>query len=266
VSLLNAMLNTAVARLDVHQKTTGITCDKVMVFPQGKFSVEAMRALKAHNFVAAVNSGPYPLGEARSLSLAEVIQPAVLKYDEFPLFLRKYVRKILPQDVAFNLFVGKPVFIVEHHQIFKDSNRLMELVSQINTLAPDIQWSNLQTAIENSYLRRFAQDGTCQVRAYSNAGSMSNDSQALLHCHVEWPNRSQSLVEKVLLDGEAWPYSVDDASIRLSFDLPPGASRSFSVIYRGALDLSNADRRLQWTFKAFLRRRLSEIRDNYLSV
>jgi hypothetical protein len=138
-SLLNGMLTVAEERMDEHQKKTGIQCDKVMVFPQENFSPEAMEVLKAHNFSAAVNSGPYPLGDRTGLCLSDILEPAMLKYGGFPLFLRRYVREIALQDVAFNLFFGKPVLIVEHHDIFKDPECLTQLVSRINTLAPEIR-------------------------------------------------------------------------------------------------------------------------------
>jgi hypothetical protein len=264
--LLNAMLTVAEERMDVHQKKTGILCDHVMVFPQGNFSRDAMAALKAHNFSAAVNSGPHPRGEHPGLTLSEFIEPAILKYDGFPLFLRKYVREITLQDVAFNLFFGKPVLAVEHHDIFKDPEPLTELVTRINTLAPEIRWSNLQTAVENSYLRRWTPEGTLQVRAYSRAGQIENPSENLLRCSVEWLRCGEISVERALLDGVSWPDArTDDKVIRSSFDLAPGELRKFSVVYQNNFGLSDANRRVQWKAKAYLRRRLSEIRDNHLS-
>ena len=57
--LLNSILTVAEERMEVHQKKTGIQCDRVMVFPQGRFSLNAMKVLKSHNFSAAVNSSPH---------------------------------------------------------------------------------------------------------------------------------------------------------------------------------------------------------------
>jgi hypothetical protein len=264
--LLNAMLTVAEQRMDGHQTKTGIQCDKVMVFPQANFSRDAMEVLKSHNFSAAMNSGPYPLGEHAGLTLTEFIEPAILKYGGFPLFLRRYAREAALQDIAFDLFFGKPVLIHEHHDIFKDPECLTQLVSGIHTLSPEIQWSNLRTTVENAYLRRWAPDGTLQVRAYSNAGRIKNASDSLLQCSVEWSRPREFPVERVLLDGVPWPDPrTDEKDIRLSFDLPPGESRKFSLAYRNDFRLSDENLRLQWKTKAFLRRRLSEIRDNDLS-
>jgi hypothetical protein len=266
VGLLNAMLTVAEERMDVHQKKTGIQCDKVMVFPQENFSPAALAVLEAHNFSAAVNSGPYPLGNRTGHTIADVIEPAILKYGGFPLFLRKYVREIALQDVAFNLFFGKPVLIVEHHDLFKDPECLTQLISRIHTLAPEIQWSNLQTAIESSYLKRWTPEKTLQVRAYSNTGKIENASDSVLRCSVEWPRCGGISAEKVLVDGMPWvDTQMDSKGIRASFDLPPRGSRKFSVCYRNDFGMSDVTRGVQWRTNAFFRRRLSEIRDNHLS-
>jgi hypothetical protein len=264
--LLNAMLTVAEERMEVHQKKTGIQCDTVMVFPQENFSPTALEVLEAHNFSAAVNSGPYPLGNRTGHTIADVIEPAILKYGGFPLFLRKYVREIALQDVAFNLFFGKPILIVEHHDIFKDPECLSQLISRIHTLAPDLRWSNLQTAIENSYLRRRTPEGTLQVRAYSNTGKIENPSDSVLRCSVEWPRCNGSSLERVLIDGMPWVDTrMDSGGIRVSFDVPPRGSRKFSVRYRNDFGMSDVNRGVQWRANAFFRRRLSEIRDNHLS-
>ena len=264
--LLNAMLTVAENRMHVHQKETGVHCDHVMVFPQGNFSRDAMSALNAHNFSAAVNSGPYPRGESSGLSLSEYMAPAVLKFGGFPLFLRKYPRETALQDIAFNLFFGKPVLIVEHHEIFKDPASLTQLVSRINALAPEIRWSNVQAAVENSHLRRWAPDGTLEIRAYANAGKVENISKDILRCSVEWPGHSEIPVEKVLLDGMPWQDTrTDEKGIRLSFEVSPGGSREFSILYQNNFGSSDANRRVPWKAKAFFRRRLSELRDNHLS-
>jgi hypothetical protein len=194
------------------------------------------------------------------------MEPAVLKYGGFPLFLRKYPQEIALQDIAFNLFFGKPVLIVEHHEIFKDPESLIQLVSRINTLAPEIRWSNLQAAVENSYLRRWTKDGTLEIHAYANAGKIENASKNILRCSVEWPGHSEIPAEKVLLDGMPWHDTrTDDKGIRLSFEVSPGGSREFSVVYQNNFGSSDANRRVSWKAKAFFRRRLSELRDNHLS-
>ena len=264
--LLNSMLRVAEARMDAYHKATGLECDKVMVFPQGNFSSTAMKVLRARNFSAAVNTMAFPRGETATLSLAEALEPAVLKYGGFPLFLREYVRKIASQDIAFDLFFGKPLFVVEHHDIFKDPEALAELVNRVNALAPEIRWSSLRTAIENSWLSRRAQNGEIEVRFFSKTGRIRNSSTAPQRYAVEWPERGEPDIEKIELDGAICKYvRGDDGSVRFPLTLAPGESRLVSVVHENKFGISDANTRLGWTAKAFMRRRLSEMRDNHLS-
>jgi len=265
---LNAILQVALSRMDSHQLKTGIKQDRVMVFPQGVFSVNAMIALKANNFLAAVNTGPHPQGELVGLSVADIIQPAIMRFGGFPLFQRKYVSDISQEDIAFNLFFGKPVLIVEHHEIFKDSRRIIEIISSINSIAPQIRWTNLQTAIENSYLRRRTSDGTLHVQAYAGTTWIQNESDSPLRCAVLKRDCGPVALDHVLVgDQRSLDITVGDAAIRFFFDLAPTMRRRFSIVYRNELGSGswNPDRGFRTALKVFLRRRLSEMRDNYLS-
>jgi hypothetical protein len=265
-ALLNTMLGIAEERMKVHEQTTGLHCDRVMVFPQGGFSVEAMEVLKSRNFYAAVNTVAHPMGRPVPLTIADLAQPAVLRYGGFPLFTRTYVKATKSQDVAFNVFFGRPVFIVEHHDVFKRPESLAEVASTINSVAPEIRWCNLETAVMNSVLRRRTPDGLVKVRAYSGTVRITNDRDSIERFSVEWSHAGQCPpVEQVLRDGTPdRSFEVDDSRIRLSVDMAPGNSRTLSVMYRN--DFTGfGTLGLQWNAKAFLRRRLSEVRDNYVS-
>jgi hypothetical protein len=265
-TLLNTILRIGEKRMDRNEASTGLACDKVMVFPQGAFSQEAMKVLKIRNFVAAVNTGPYPMGQTSPLTMRDFIQPAILRYAGFPLFLRRYVKEIQSQHIAFNLFFGKPVLIVEHHEIFEHPELLVDVVQKVNALAPGIHWSGLESAVSNSSLSRKAPDGTRQVRAYSGKVRISNDSNCTERLSIEWMGAGAShYVEGVLDNGIPCPgVEANECGIRVPVEMPPLSSRTFSVIHRNA-GMAGESLGLLWNAKAFVRRRLSELRDNYLS-
>ena len=52
------------------------------------------------------------------------------------MFTRSFFKDTRSQDIAFNLFFGKPILIGEHHDIFKDPGSLLEFVQKINSIAP----------------------------------------------------------------------------------------------------------------------------------
>jgi hypothetical protein len=265
-ALLNTLLRVAETRMKRHELDSGLVCDKVMVFPQGAFSIEAMEVLKARNFLAAVNTLSQPQGQSVPLTIREMIQPAVTRYRGFPLFLRRYVEAIRSEEIAFNLLFAKPILIVEHHQIFEKPGLLVEAIHKVNSLAPAIKWSRLETTVSSSVLQRTASDGTQQIRSYSGKVRIYNDSNRTENFSVEWnyPGASAS-VDQVLKDGEPCAASqVSDSGVRVSAQLQPLNSATFSLVH-GNPDCSRDSLSLSWNAKAFLRRRLSELRDNHLS-
>jgi hypothetical protein len=263
--LLNTLLQVAEDRMNLHHQITGLPCDRVMVFPQGNFSIEAMRLLKSHDFYAAVNTVPHPAEGPVRLTIGELAQPAVLRYGGFPLFVRKPIRKTQSHDIAFNVFFGRPVLIVEHHDVFQHPEFLVEIAARINWVAPGIHWSNLATTVSSSILSRRAPDGTHHVRAYSRTVVISNPSDSVRHYLIEWDSCDGAAVEQVLVDGiPVRDLEITNARLRLSLDLAPNSSRTLSLVHRkDHVTVRNLG--LRWTAQAFFRRRLSEVRDNYLS-
>lgn len=106
--LLNTSVRVAEDRMDLHQRMSSLTCDKVMVFPQGSFSIEAMQIVRSHNFYAAVNRAPHTIEQPDRLTIGELAQPAVLRYGGFPLFIRKPIRQIEATTSLLTCFLVGP--------------------------------------------------------------------------------------------------------------------------------------------------------------
>ena len=263
---LNTMLRIAEARMSFHAHATALRCPKVMVFPHDDFSIEALQVLKSRSFLAAVNGPPHPVGRRVNLTLRELAQPAILRYGGFPLFPRTNTEYASKQDIAFGLFFGRPAFIAGHHDVFKQPAALIEAILMINSIAPGIRWCGLETAIINSALRRKAPDGTYRIRAYSSAVRLANDRDFQERFAVEWKHSAECPVVNHILRDAATDHSfhVEDSAVRLSADLDPHSSVTVSVIYRN--DFASQERLgFRWDAKALIRRRLSEVRDKYVS-
>jgi hypothetical protein len=259
------MIRNAEHRIAAHSSKTGLRCDRVMVFPQGKFSVEAMKALKLRNFDAAVNTTPHPFGQPVKLTLAERAQPAVLRYAGFPLFLRKNSKLTTKPEIAFNFFFGKPVIIVEHHQIFQDPQPLLEAVAGINAIAPQACWADIGTVVRSSVLRRRSADGVSQVRAYARTVQLANTSGSRERVTAEWSHFGQDLsIANVLVNGKPSAFRTAKDGIQVDSELEGGDAGIFSAVAEIPV-LPLAKFSMRYRFHAFTRRRFSEIRDNYLS-
>jgi hypothetical protein len=120
--------------------------------------------------------------------------------------------------------------------------------------------------VDNSTLKRRRPDGTVQVRPYSSNVLIANDSVSVERYSIEWGQSGQRpQIEQVLRDEAPLPaIEFDDTGVRVLAELPPGASQLFSVLYRNDyIALGKPD--FMWDAHAFVRRRLCEVRDNYLS-
>jgi hypothetical protein len=263
---LNTMLHVAERRMEVHERRTGVHCERVMVFPQGKFSIDAMDVLKSRNFAAAINTKPSPWREETNLSIREIAQPAILRYGGLPLFHRRYSEQAREFEIAFDLFFGKPIFIVEHHDVFQNPQRLLDAVARVNTLAPEIQWSNVGAAVSRSVLQKCESTGDCRVRAYSRAAQVTNRAACARRFMIEWQDPSQDgSINKVLQNGLPCSESViGQSGACVGVNLQPGSSEKFSLVYHPNR-LPVVKPGMRHKARVFLRRRLSEFRDNYLS-
>lgn len=267
-ALLDTLMRIAVDRMDAHKRMTGLSCDRVMVVPQGKYSAEALRVLKIHNFHAVTCTicisrvAHFPIQP----TIAEWAQPAVLRYEGFPLFLRRTVHEIQKQDIAFNLFFGRPTLLVEHHDIFQNPDPLLDAVDMINSVAPDIEWSNLDAVVTNSTLVRRAPGGEIHIRAYSNAVRIANESPNAKRYTVEWDARcGTEAMERLLAGGTPLnDFQNGDTTPRITLTVASGRSQTCSLQYRNP-NPNTGNIGVRRRVRAFVRRRLSEVRDNYLS-
>lgn len=136
---------TALWRMEQHRKYTGLACDPVMVFPQGRFSSVAINVLKEHGYLAAFNSNIIAT-DGDNPPPSEFVKPATLMYHDFPIFLRRYPqeRHLFLEDIT----NGRPILIVEHTSAFRDGYmKIVALIDWINSLG-DVKWTSLSKIAE----------------------------------------------------------------------------------------------------------------------
>ena len=265
-AVLNTMLRSAERRMRAHEEMTGLHCDRVMVFPQGRFSVAAMAALRSCNFDAAINTGPQPYGQRQKLTIRELAEPAVLRHSGFPLFLRKYSVGMHDGDIAFRLFFGAPILVVEHHDVFADPQRLTDAIDRINCVASEIHWCCAGDAVRGSFLQRRVSRDLVQLKAYSRSILVENRCSVPQNFCIEWANLgSTSCLEGVYRNGRrCTEFSVDESGVRIVARINAGKSERISMN-----DIPALPNELRFGFRhaarVFVRRRLSEMRDNYVS-
>ena len=132
VSSSRQVIALALKRMERLSRNTGLSYDKVMVFPRGEFSGSAMQALHESSFLAGVNTELIDIQANRGVPAGQLLQPAITSYSGFPLFLRRPAREPIA-NFALDLLLGKPCLVGMHHDYFREGfEPLAKFVNSLN--------------------------------------------------------------------------------------------------------------------------------------
>jgi hypothetical protein len=264
LAVLNSKVQLASARMDSLEQWNSLSYSQTMVFPQGRFSTAALTALKANNYLAAVNSSPSPAysGAYGSLTVADFLTPAVTRYGGFPVFVRRYPAGL--EQFAFDLFFGKPLLAVEHHAYFKDGGaRLAEFVTRINSFKK-LQWTGLHDIMEKSYLEREISNEITACRLYTNHHVIENHAERERTFIVTKFETGDVPIQHVLVNGLATRFIKIDNVLEFATRIPALSSTVVQVAYRNSLSHAELERGFASRSHIWAHRMLSEFRDNVL--
>jgi len=256
----------AIERMEAHQRLTQVPFDRVMVFPGGHFSSAALKALKETGYLAAVNSTEFAVDcGPQVLRLRDVLDVAVMRYSNFPLFIRRYPDRIA--EFALDLFLGKPALLVAHHEYFKNGYEpIQAFAEQINRLSEGIKWCGLGEVARHTSQRRLDGNGTVYVRFFSNELAVANPEPAVRRFQLLRDWDSPTALPRVILRGREVPVQRSENGFCLEVDLQPGEALELKVAAAtGLLENWDAKESFAYQMKVFARRHLCEFRDNYIS-
>ena len=253
----------ALDRMEAHSRFTNMPFDNVMVFPQGRFSTRALSALKSCGFDAAVNSSPWPEdGGDTPLTLGDLLQVAVTRYDTFPIFIRRYPGEIF--DYAFDILFQKPVLAVEHHGFFRRGcEPLGEFVRDVSAVVSNLSWMPLAQTVTSSCVLRRTGNRQSVLRHFAPVLRFKNRTPEKLSLTLEKPEQD-GLVEAVLVGNRRVPFEVNSGFVKYAANLDPDEELNVTILHRR----THRPKRTpswQYRFAASARRVLSDFRDNYLA-
>jgi hypothetical protein len=256
----------ALRRMDTHASLSGLPFDKVMVFPQGLFSKAALKALESSRYLAAVNTTPYPIdmGDG-SFKLAELLDMTVSRFSNFPLFVRRYPTQLA--EVVFDLVLGKQVLLVEHHGYFRDGgDAFAELVGTVNQLDSRLEWQGLSKVCAAAQLRRMTEDGEVHVRFYTNHFFFRNVTDSMKDYVLFRRYVEDDRTIRVIVNGCETDSTVEGDWIKIRVSLKEHEAAELAINYPDSLTQAVRPNRVNRTNRArvFIRRRLSEFRDNWV--
>jgi hypothetical protein len=262
---LRSQTRRALARMRVHQRLTGIAHNRIMVFPQGVFSKESLRALFDEGILAAVNSTIYPV-DARpdDITFRDLFEIAFFRFDGVPLFMRHYPDR--PEQFALDVLLGRQVLIVEHHSFFKHGTQALAHVTKlINGIVPDVIWTDLEDVCASACLMRHVPGDGVHVQAFGPLLRLSNSTGRgeTFTITNRW---ARHRLAAVTLAGQPvdFEHQPDGSTCRiklrageaceLRFESTPGAE-SIREVAPAPIE----------RLKIFVRRHLCELRDNHLA-
>ena len=260
---LTGMLVTARHRMDEHEQITGFPYQRVMVFPQGVFSVEAMSCLRPAGYLAAVNTEVADYQRQARVNLQDLLDTAVLCYDGPPLFTRRR-----PEDGAVNFavdsFLGKPCLVVLHHDFFKDGIKsLEELVGTFANFHPRLSWDNLENIVNGCVLSKREHDGRKSVRIFADRavirlGQIQSDRLTVVKKEAD-----DYKICRVELDGRSVDFSLEKGFLKLNIEPPTDRTVSVRIVPEESLAVRVTGDSVVKKARVAMRRYLCDVRDNY---
>ena len=261
---LNRISKLSIERMKIHKKLSGVNFDNVIVFPQGKFSSKAMEVLKTNDYLASVNSDIVSTDYFCEFKISDLLDMAIMKYSCFPLFVRRYPEELI--DFAFELFFDKPVFIVVHHDYFRDGyNKIKEFIRSINLLQENIHWDGLREIIKRSYLEKKGLDERNHIKMYANECEIKNTSETYNKYFISKKECGEVPVSSVIMNGKDISYILEDQWLKLAIEVPPKTTATLKINYEDIYPYVIGKDTLKEQTEVWIRRYLSELRDNYIS-
>lgn len=242
LSVQEANIKQAIARMEEFRNLTGLSCDHVMVFPHGIAPAKTLALLKRYNFLATSNAGHIPLGSNEPNDALFWLRSVTLDFENF-ISLKRYPAKGRTKaDIAIDLFLGNPIVFYGHHDLFKDGiDSFNELVEVVNKIEPSVKWQSLAYIARHLYLKRIRGDGNYDIRAFCRSIELENTQMHDLTYFVRKEESFFPPIRLVTVDGELYPHKRSNSDLSLKITIPAGESRTIDIEYENNLDLTSID-------------------------
>jgi hypothetical protein len=244
-----------------------VAFDPIMVFPQGNFSSAAMAALRAGGYLAAINTTCFPRDEAEAepLTIGDLLRPAIAKFHGFPLFPRRYPGSFM--DAAFDMFVGRPVLLVQHAGDFRDGYRQLEaFVDGLRKLEPTLTWGGLADQLMQTCMASVVDEHSMRVRFFTHQFRFRNPRSTRIDLSFSKEEPEPHRIADVLVGGRSVPFAMANGLLTFAHQVDAGQLLEVRVV-----DMPRSPARatgrggVAHTVGVSLRRGLSELRDNTLA-
>lgn len=228
------------SRMEMLTKYTGIPFDRVMVFPIGISPEETLVLLKKNNYLATVNIQNIPLGVTPSLNWDEGVVPVSLDYGNFPILTRRllgaYQTRPILQSFYFDLFFEKPALIGSNASgkgLFATGiDSFDPIADQLNAIPGGLEWLSLGDIIKHTYLEKVNDDGSVDVRMFTNDLILTNNISYQRTYYVMKEETLNVPIVNLTVNDHEVPFRIEDGFLSLDIVLPARTSVEIFIRYK----------------------------------
>ncbi len=237
-------LRQGLARLEKLHALTGLSYDRVMVFPHNIAPEGTLELMKKYNFLATVNGGNIPLDSPEPTDPLFYFRTVSTQFANFPSLDRTEPQSYKPARIALDLYLGNPVLFFEHVLFFADGMDAFNATAEyVNHLQPDMHWTHLADVAQHLYVQRKVAENRYEIDAFSRKIKVYNPTQ----------QNAEFIVYKTIVPGEeitsirlednlqSYNYQPGDKQLSMAFSIPPGESRVLELKYANTLDLTGIE-------------------------
>jgi hypothetical protein len=261
-----ANIRQAVARMQRFKELTGISYDRVMIFPHNTGPENTLAELKKYDFLATAYSLDLPLGAVRPTDPLFYLRPFSLNFANFPGINRYFAGGTVSRlELAINAFVDNPLLFYGHENLFNDGiHSFNNVADAVNSTQPDTRWCSLGCVARHLYLVKLREDGNFDAELFSGDVILENRERQGKLFFVTKAENFVPPIKSLTVDGQPLSFRKEGDHLSFSVFVPSGQSRNLRVEYANDWNVSSTDISKKGVRIALLRR-ISDFRDLTLS-
>jgi len=253
-------------RMKRHDRRTGLRSASLMICPQEKYSVEAMKAFSdSRQFLGLVCTACMPRNlSAPELTGADLLWPAQDSFFGVPVLKRHYWNGMA--IFAMSLFLGKPAILVEHHEFFRDGPRGAEdFVRGLAEMRPNLRWESLEQTFTHTHARRQAGRDITDVRFFTDRFSLEHELEESTHYRFSRRIPAASVPKRVLVGEKEASFHHENGFLTFETHLDSFQNVSVQVEIAPVRSTKTYSPGVKYRASVAVRRGFSEFRDNVIA-
>jgi len=228
-------------RMARHRAQTGVIDDRIMIFPWNIAPEQTLVLLKKYNYLATVNAWDTPLDASHPPSWDHGMYQTSMDYGSFPAFSRRCFSKLEEfkpqlQYYLFDLFIDRPTLFCTHAYEGNDlasygMGAFNATADQISAVWGGVEWRSLGDIVRHLYLEKVNDDGTIEIKFYSNQVTITNESAEERTYHVAKVETGNVRITSLTVNGYEFPYKVAEDLLTLDVKVPAHTSFEVRIVY-----------------------------------